>query len=63
MERGGKEKFSELPIGKLGLGVVTIFFDVIMLWQHYVTYRHAKGYQKLTEDGTGAGMMEDALMA
>ncbi|PRP84464.1 cystinosin-like [Planoprotostelium fungivorum] len=31
---------------KFGLGFVTIFFDILFIFQHYVLYRNNRGYQR-----------------
>ena len=39
---------------KFGLGVFSIFFDVIFMFQHYVLYRNRKdGYKAIDDDPNG----------
>ena len=38
---------------KLGLGNVSIFFDLIFMFQHYVIYRHA-GKEKVEDTDSGS---------
>jgi hypothetical protein len=42
---------------KVGLGVVSVFFDIIFMIQHYGLYRHStnnieEGYQTFNDDGS-----------
>jgi cystinosin len=48
---------------KLGLGNVSIFFDLIFITQHYLLYRHSRKVKVAIDDADSFDTQEEPLLA